>query len=62
VHFGVVFVVKLAKPSVAIRGERGIGKLSFRTLPELISMRDSMETWSQLLVEYLSRESSIWQE
>ena len=62
VHFGVVFVVKLAKPSVAIRGERGIGKLSFRTLPELISMRDTMETWSQLLVDFLSRESSVWQE
>jgi predicted NUDIX family phosphoesterase len=62
VHFGVVFVVKLAKPSVAIRGERGIGKLSFRTLPELISMRDSMETWSQLLVDFLSHESSLWQE
>jgi predicted NUDIX family phosphoesterase len=62
VHFGVVFVVKLAKPSVAIRGERGIGKLSFRTLPELISMRDTLETWSQLLVDFLSRESSIWQE
>jgi predicted NUDIX family phosphoesterase len=62
VHFGVVFVVKLAKPSVAIRGERGIGKLSFRTLPELISMRDTLETWSQLLVDFLSRESSVWQE
>ena len=62
VHFGVVFVVKLANPSVAIRGERGIGKLSFRILPELISMRDTMETWSQLLVDFLSRESSVWQE
>jgi len=62
VHFGVVFVMKLGEPSVAIRGERGIGKLSFRTLPELIAMRDSMETWSQLLVDFLSRESSVWQE
>ena len=62
VHFGVVFVVKLTKPSVAIRGERGIGRLSFRTLPELVSMRDTMETWSQLLVDFLSRESSVWQE
>jgi predicted NUDIX family phosphoesterase len=58
----VVFVVKLAKPSVALRGERGIGKLSFRTLPELISMRDTMETWSQLLVDFLSRESAVTQE
>jgi predicted NUDIX family phosphoesterase len=62
VHFGVVFVVKLANPSVNIRGERGIGKLSFRTLPELISMRDTMETWSQLLVDFLSREGSGWPE
>ncbi len=61
VHFGVVFVMKLAKPSVAIRGERGIGKLSFRTLPELISMRDTLETWSQLLVDFLSQESSVGQ-
>ena len=62
VHFGVVFAMELAKPSVAIRGERGIGKLSFRTLPELISMRDTLETWSQLLVDFLSRESAVWQE
>ena len=62
VHFGVVFAMKLAKPSVAIRGERGIGKLNFRTLAELISMRDSMESWSQLLVDYLSREGSAGQE
>ena len=61
VHFGVVFVMKLANPSVAIRGERGIGKLSFRTLPELISMRDMLETWSQLLVDFLARETSVWQ-
>ena len=62
VHFGVVFVVRLAKPSVALRGERGIGKLSFRTLPELISMRDTMETWSQLLIDFLARESSVGRE
>jgi len=62
VHFGVVFIVKLANPSVALRGERGIGKLSFRTLPELVSMRDTLETWSQLLVDFLSRESSVWRQ
>ena len=61
VHFGVVWLVKLAEPSVAIRGERGIGKLSFRSLAELSSMSDTMETWSQLLVEYLVRESTVWQ-
>jgi predicted NUDIX family phosphoesterase len=62
VHFGVVFVMKLFNPTVAIRGERGIGKLSFRTLPELNSMRDSLETWSQLLVDFLSRDTPAWQE
>ena len=62
VHFGVVFVMKLAQPSVAIRGERGIGKLSFRTLPELVAIRDTLETWSQLLVDFLSRENSAVQE
>ena len=62
VHFGVVFVMKVAKPTVAIRGERGIGKLSFRSLPELVAMRDTMETWSQLLIDFLSRENSVWQE
>ena len=61
VHFGVVWLVKLAEPNVAIRGEKGIGKLTFRTLPELSSMSDTMETWSQLLVEYLVRESKVWQ-
>jgi predicted NUDIX family phosphoesterase len=62
VHFGVVFAMKVAKPTVAIRGERGIGKLGFRSLPELISMRDTLETWSQLLVDFLAHESSVWQE
>jgi predicted NUDIX family phosphoesterase len=61
VHFGVVFLVKLAEPNVTIRGEKGIGKLTFRTLPELSSMNDGLESWSQLLVEYLVRESKVWQ-
>ena len=61
VHFGVVWLVKLAEPNVAIRGERGIGKLTFRSLPELSSMNDGLESWSQLLVDYLLRESKVWQ-
>jgi predicted NUDIX family phosphoesterase len=61
VHFGVVFLVKLAEPNVTIRGERGIGKLTFRSLPELSSINDGLESWSQLLVDYLLRESSVWQ-
>jgi len=61
VHFGVVWLVKLAEPNVTIRGERGIGKLTFRSLAELNSMSDGLESWSQLLVDYLVRESSVWQ-
>ena len=61
VHFGVVWLVKLAEPNVTIRGELGIGKLTFRSLPELSSMNDGLESWSQLLVDYLVRESSVWQ-
>ena len=62
VHFGVVWLVKLAEPNVTTRGERGIGKLNFRDLTSLSSMRDRLENWSQLLVDYLLRESSAWQE
>jgi predicted NUDIX family phosphoesterase len=61
VHFGVVFLVKLAEPNVTIRGEKGIGKLTFRSLADLSSMSDGLESWSQLLVDYLLRESSVWQ-
>lgn len=61
VHFGVVWLVKLAEPKVTKRGERGIGKLSFQGLTSLSSMGDMLESWSQLLVDYLRRESSAWQ-
>jgi predicted NUDIX family phosphoesterase len=61
VHFGVVWLVKLTEPNVTTRGERGIGKLSFRDLPALSSMRDRLESWSQLLVDYLQRETSARQ-
>jgi len=61
VHFGVVWLVRLAEPNVTKRGERGIGKLSFRGLPSLSSMGDRLESWSQLLVDYLLRESAVWQ-
>lgn len=61
VHFGVVWLVKLAEPKVSKRGERGIGKLSFHSLTSLSSLGDRLESWSQLLVDYLLRESSVWQ-
>jgi predicted NUDIX family phosphoesterase len=62
VHFGVVWLVKLAEPDVTTRGERGIGKLSFRDLTSLSSMRDRLESWSQLLVDHLLQEGSVWQD
>jgi predicted NUDIX family phosphoesterase len=62
VHFGVVWLVKLAEPNVTTRGERGIGKLSLRDLASLSSMRDRLESWSQLLVDYLRREDASWQD
>jgi predicted NUDIX family phosphoesterase len=62
VHFGVVWLVRLAEPEVTTRGERGIGKLSFRGLTSLISMRDRLESWSQLLVDHLLQEGSAWQD
>jgi hypothetical protein len=61
-HFGVVWLVKLAEPNVTTRGERGIGKLSLRDLASLSSMRDRLESWSQLLVDYLRREDASWQD
>jgi predicted NUDIX family phosphoesterase len=62
VHFGVVWLVKLAEPDVTTRGERGIGKLSFRGLTSLSSMRDRLESWSQLLVDHLLQEGSARQD
>jgi len=62
VHFGVVWLVRIAEPNVTTRGERGIGKLSFRNLADLSSMSDGLESWSQLLVDHLLQESSAWQE
>lgn len=61
VHFGVVWLVKLAEPKVTKRGEGGIGKLSFQGLTSLSSMGERLESWSQLLVDHLLRESSVWQ-
>jgi hypothetical protein len=58
----VVWLVKLAEPNVTIRGERGIGKLNFRSLASLSSMRDRLESWSQLLVDHLLREDARWQD
>jgi predicted NUDIX family phosphoesterase len=54
VHLGVVHVFKLAEPKVEKR-EAMITNLAFRTKAELIALRDSLESWSQLCVDALDR-------
>ena len=54
VHLGVVHVFKLDQPKVDKR-EAMITNLEFLTQDELLSRRDSLETWSQLCVDELKR-------
>lgn len=54
VHLGIVHVFQLAEPNVEKR-ESMITNLSFLTRDELVSRRDSLETWSQLCVDSLDR-------
>src|SRR3954466_10772067 len=54
VHLGVVHVFRLAEPKVEKR-EAMITNVSFLTRDELVSRRDSLETWSQLCVDSLGR-------
>lgn len=54
VHLGIVHVFKLDEPKVAKR-EAMITNLEFLSRAELISRRDSLETWSQLCVDALDR-------
>lgn len=54
VHLGVVHVFKLDKPKVDKR-EAMITNLEFLTQDELLSRRDSLETWSQLCVDELKK-------
>ena len=54
VHLGVVHVFKLAQAKVDKR-EAMITNLEFLTQDELLSRRDSLETWSQLCVDELKR-------
>ena len=55
VHFGIVHLCELGDREVS-KGEAVITDLQFLTLPELISRRDRMETWSQLCLELLGAE------
>jgi len=54
VHLGIVHVFKLAEPKVEKR-EAMITNLSFLSREELVSRRDTLETWSQLCVDSLDR-------
>src|SRR3954452_12798994 len=54
VHLGIVHVFRLAEPKVEKR-EAMITNVSFLTRDELVSRRDSLETWSQLCVDSLGR-------
>ena len=54
VHLGVVHVFKLDQAKVDKR-EAMITNLEFLTQDELLSRRDSLETWSQLCVDELKR-------
>ena len=47
VHLGVVHVLRTASADVR-KNEQAITEASFRTLEELRSLRDRMETWSQI--------------
>ncbi|MDQ2824552.1 MAG: hypothetical protein M3R29_03805 [Verrucomicrobiota bacterium] len=54
VHLGIVHVFKLVEPKVEKR-EAMITSLGFLSREELITRRDSLETWSQLCLDSLDR-------
>ena len=54
VHLGIVHVFQLAEPKVEKR-EAMITNLSFLSREELVALRDTLETWSQLCVDSLDR-------
>ena len=54
VHLGVVHVFRLAEPKVQKR-EAMITNLAFLNRTQLITLRENLETWSQLCVDSLGR-------
>ena len=54
VHLGIVHVFKLAEPKVEKR-EAMITGLTFLLKEELLSRRETMETWSQICLDSLER-------
>ena len=57
VHLGVVHVFKLAEPNVEKR-EAMITNVAFLDQNELMTRRDSLETWSQICLDSLERLSA----
>lgn len=53
VHFGIAWMLNIESPDVSLKGEKGIGRLEFRGLPELKKNIDSYENWSKVMIEYL---------
>jgi predicted NUDIX family phosphoesterase len=54
VHLGIVHIFKLKEPKVQKR-EAVITGLTFLTKEELMSRRESLESWSQICVDSLDR-------
>ena len=52
VHLGVVHLVDLENADVRA-GEKAIAELGFATAAELLARKDSLETWSQIVLEGL---------
>lgn len=56
VHIGVVHRWELKQPLVS-KKEQMINRLEFLSLPDLLALRPSMETWSQLCLDHLNGKS-----
>ncbi len=54
VHLGIVHLWTLDEPKVS-RKEQMITQMSFMTIAELQNVRDTMETWSQICLDGLSK-------
>jgi predicted NUDIX family phosphoesterase len=57
VHLGIVHVFGLAEPKVK-KNESMITELAFLSREELLSRRDSLETWSQICLDSLEHLTS----
>lgn len=55
VHFGVVWILEISEKKVDRRFERGIGKINFFELTDLIKKENLFENWSKLLIQYFAK-------